>query len=770
MSIIKRVALTVFLLSLLEPFLFGGGRWMLICLSGGGWLLFWELIKRLWRHREWRLPAFLSLSVIGLILVVFVMFVGAQHREWLVGSLQDNWRRCVVLLFVGVLTLVLSVLEDRLILLSPFCLLGVVVIALWELPIHRVGMIGALYFCVLSIIEYVGISSYGKEIRNRLNGFFWIPLCLCICLAVLPVSDKPYPYTGLKHLWAQVREGFSVLYTELSLMISHKSSDFYVQFTGYSEEGAVGGSLLGTDKPAMLLTVSGSLKGNLYLAGNIQNQYEKNRWSFESGMALEEELTLDTLELLYAVWQETAESEREVSAYLSNTSASVIYQGLYTKDLFFPAKFCGFRQLEEYKSQGSKFVSSRARKEGDSYGFRYLTLNYGSDEFESLVQSRREVVYQTEEMENKEFAIWISQQYPQLRRAVPDMGLEMALAKRREQIYRDYMQIPDYLYKEIQTLAVRLTEGEETELEKLHAIERYLQGFSYTSTPGEPEGDAVYEFLFHTGEGYCTYFASAFVLLSRAAGIPARYVNGFCIPIYTEGKREYLVESSCAHAWPEAYLNGIGWLSFEPTSGYEGYHNTPWKLESSVWQEPSQTQIESVTQREEMGEEWEEEEILLPSQTSSTEVFSVVRWLIVLCLILLLSVFLICFFVRLWRRKRRYQRSSVEGKLTMLMCYEMALLRAAGIGRQKEETLLAYGQRVLVDCPALMETGFSEFLGLYMDSFYGRVPLLLEAEVLARDCVRETEKIVLCHDGENIQRWRMFYILYLRFTFSENMI
>lgn len=36
MSIIKRVALTVFLLSLLEPFLFGGGRWMLICLSGGG--------------------------------------------------------------------------------------------------------------------------------------------------------------------------------------------------------------------------------------------------------------------------------------------------------------------------------------------------------------------------------------------------------------------------------------------------------------------------------------------------------------------------------------------------------------------------------------------------------------------------------------------------------------------------------------------------------------------------------------------------------------
>ena len=71
------------------------------------------------------------------------------------------------------------------------------------------------------------------------------------------------------------------------------------------------------------------------------------------------------------------------------------------------------------------------------------------------MQSRREVVYQTEEMENKEFAIWISQQYPQLRRAVPDMGLEMALAKRREQIYRDYMQIPDYLYKEIQTLAVR---------------------------------------------------------------------------------------------------------------------------------------------------------------------------------------------------------------------------------------------------------------------------------------------------------------------------
>ena len=104
------------------------------------------------------------------------------------------------------------------------------------------------------------------------------------------------------------------------------------------------------------------------------------------------------------------------------------------------------------------------------------------------------------------------------------------------------------------------------------------------------------------------------------------------------------------------------------------------------------------------------------------------------------------------------------------MCYEMALLRAAGIGRQRNETLLLYGQRVASYNEALVEAGVLEFLALYMESFYGGVALPLEAEVFAKECVRKTEQFYIDLNGEKRQRWRKFYIVYLWFTFSENMI
>ena len=206
MKIIKRMAVTVFLLSLLDWFLFGGERWMVFCFCGALWLLFWEIMGRIWSHKEWRISAFFSIFIFVLVFIVFALLARARYREWMVAVLQEHWREGMVILFVGVFTLVLSLLENKLLILAPFCFLGVLIIAIWELPVHRLGIIGALYFSFFSIMEYAGFSFYGKEIGKKMSGFFWIPLCLCICLAVLPVSEKPYPYAALRQLWAQVRE------------------------------------------------------------------------------------------------------------------------------------------------------------------------------------------------------------------------------------------------------------------------------------------------------------------------------------------------------------------------------------------------------------------------------------------------------------------------------------------------------------------------------------------------------------------------------------
>lgn len=104
-----------------------------------------------------------------------------------------------------------------------------------------------------------------------------------------------------------------------------------------------------------------------------------------------------------------------------------------------------------------------------------------------------------------------------------------------------------------------MTEQEDSDIGKLRKLEKALSAYDYTLSPGMiPEevqnvSDFLDYFLLEKKEGYCTYFATAFVLLARAEGIPARYVQGYCVPMKTQ---EVQVYNTMAHAWPEAYVEG----------------------------------------------------------------------------------------------------------------------------------------------------------------------------------------------------------------------
>ncbi|CAM5566967.1 transglutaminase-like domain-containing protein [Rhodanobacter lindaniclasticus] len=86
-------------------------------------------------------------------------------------------------------------------------------------------------------------------------------------------------------------------------------------------------------------------------------------------------------------------------------------------------------------------------------------------------------------------------------------------------------------------------------------------GFRYTLAPAPLGRDAMDDFLFATHEGYCEHYASAFTVLMRAAGIPARVVTGYQGG-YWNGLGHYLlVRDSDAHAWSEVWLAGRGWVA-----------------------------------------------------------------------------------------------------------------------------------------------------------------------------------------------------------------
>lgn len=105
--------------------------------------------------------------------------------------------------------------------------------------------------------------------------------------------------------------------------------------------------------------------------------------------------------------------------------------------------------------------------------------------------------------------------------------------------------------------------------DELAFIERVLtyfnREFSYTLEPDPLGRHGVDDFLWRTRNGFCEHFASSFVVMMRAAGIPARVVGG-----YLGGEWHpdgyLMVRQYDAHAWAEVWLEGQGWTRIDPTA------------------------------------------------------------------------------------------------------------------------------------------------------------------------------------------------------------
>jgi len=92
------------------------------------------------------------------------------------------------------------------------------------------------------------------------------------------------------------------------------------------------------------------------------------------------------------------------------------------------------------------------------------------------------------------------------------------------------------------------------------------QGFEYTLEPPPLGLNGVDEFLFGTKKGFCEHYAGSFVVLMRAAGIPARVVTGYQGGEFNELGGYYIIRQADAHAWAEVWLRERGWVRVDPTA------------------------------------------------------------------------------------------------------------------------------------------------------------------------------------------------------------
>jgi transglutaminase-like putative cysteine protease len=92
------------------------------------------------------------------------------------------------------------------------------------------------------------------------------------------------------------------------------------------------------------------------------------------------------------------------------------------------------------------------------------------------------------------------------------------------------------------------------------------ENFYYTLSPPPLGNNEIDDFIFETRKGFCEHYASSFVFLMRAAGIPARVVTGYQGGEYNALGKYFILRQSDAHAWAEVWLPGRGWLRVDPTA------------------------------------------------------------------------------------------------------------------------------------------------------------------------------------------------------------
>ncbi|MFQ6098565.1 MAG: DUF4129 domain-containing transglutaminase family protein, partial [Armatimonadota bacterium] len=139
-----------------------------------------------------------------------------------------------------------------------------------------------------------------------------------------------------------------------------------------------------------------------------------------------------------------------------------------------------------------------------------------------------------------------------------------------DHIRQRYLSLPVRTMSVAKGVSERIVGEAQHPYDKARAIHHFLaENYTYTTNAPyiPPHRDAVVEFLTSERRGACDLFASAFVVLARAQGIPSRIATGFATGVYSQRARGFVVRESDAHAWAEIYFPEYGWVPFDPTVG-----------------------------------------------------------------------------------------------------------------------------------------------------------------------------------------------------------
>lgn len=428
-----------------------------------------------------------------------------------------------------------------------------------------------------------------KVIMHRINSWagVWLSMISLLLFFILKLVIPQESYDGLTQIKDMKKDIQSKILSINLNDITATVTNFKLPAFTSSKGGLDGGALGRTGKveysgseQLRITTDYHTVKNGVYLKGYVGSYYTGDRWMGYSDNEAAE-------------YREFINSLSNNNFYPINQTVDLINAGRHVGSI----KVNEFSHMKvEYIDANKRFIYSpyftdygimsninykqdlypTPRKQTSSYSFEYYNLISLTDY--DVLMNQLGYIYdsilneQVDYIEyEKLYRRFVERAYTQL----PEDGLDRLKKQCEDALRQELFRTVD---------------------DKILYIKDYLSSnTSYTLSPGKvPAGkDYVEYFLYDNKRGYCSHYASAAVLMLRALGVPARYVEGYTvspsdIAINTMGEVAFLlnengfyndveisVKDYNAHAWVEVYQNGAGWIPVEFTPaagiGYNAY-------------------------------------------------------------------------------------------------------------------------------------------------------------------------------------------------------
>ena len=623
--------------------------------------------------------------IIGVIIIPVTALIIMSGNESVAAFISDNIRYIwlpVVAVAAFILGELMAGFRSVRIVVSTASIVWMIVGTVLGYGFEKLFVAAVFLIILMTVIEEVQRRWRKSGYTDQTDHVVYVaPFILITILIVLvsPAPDKPYGWPLANRIYQAVVDIIDDIVTKFDTR--EDSAEVRI---GFSEKGSITGEVSDDSREDLQISGIPSSIAQIRLSGKTFTDFTGKAWVDRDTSEARDSL-MDTISF-WASLDEYTDKEKD---YARRTKIFISYHDIISNHIFMPVKSIPQSydlQSDDYMERGGDIVWPERRSDGSSYSVSYYLMNKNNHIFDEYLEKAGRPS---------------KDRYNSAERLINADSLEGCS-------YEDYMVHVGHIneiYKnapalspELRSYMDKIYEGAETKTEKIDRLTDMLRGFEYTESPGalpdsvQDAGDFLDYFVLKSRRGFCSHFATAFVLLARAEGIPARYVQGYLVD--TKGRSSILVNSSAAHAWPEVYFEGAGWIPYEPTPAYES--RSYWSTDSFWPDDPEKPDDISDEDKKQEDEPIEE----------TSPALDIPWYGIVIPLGVGLVFIILAFVIAGLISSARFRRLDSEARFVSLYRQNIRIIGFIGYKPYKHETLNEYRMR-------LMEAGLEAVSFIY---------------------------------------------------------